>query len=116
MNMVDIGKMTSLSDDGRRALTAAFEAMEAWRDEVSATNDRHLPKLLDQMTAVQRAMGWPPHWSANGREHLLTKSNDKKAKASKSKPKATKSAYKQAQGKPTTTPMPFGKKVSAKLK
>ena len=74
MNMVDIGKITSLSDDGRRALTGAFEAMEAWRDEVSATNDRHLPKLLDQMTAVQRAMGWPPHWNANGREHLLTAS------------------------------------------
>ena len=46
----------------------------------------------------------------------MSKSNDKKAKASKSKPKATESAYKQAQGKPTTTPMPFGKKVGAKLK
>jgi len=74
MNMGDIRKMTSLSDDARRALTAAFEAMETWRDDVHATNDRHLPKLLDQMTAVQRAMGWPPHWSANGREHLLTAS------------------------------------------
>jgi len=46
----------------------------------------------------------------------MSKSNDKKAKASKSKPKGTESAYKQAQGKPTTTPMPFGKKVGAKLK
>ena len=46
----------------------------------------------------------------------MSKSNDKKAKASKNKPKATESAYKQAQGKPTTTPMPFGKKVGSKLK
>ena len=45
---------------------------------------------------------------------MMSKSNDKKAKASKSKPKATESAYKQAQGKPTATPMPFGKKFSAK--
>ena len=44
----------------------------------------------------------------------MSKSNDKKAKASKSKPKATESAYKQAQGKPTATPMPFGKKFSGR--
>jgi hypothetical protein len=71
MNIGDIRKMTSLSDDARQALTAAFDAMAKWRDEISATNDRCLPKLLDQMTALQRAMGWPPHWSAAGREHLL---------------------------------------------
>ena len=46
----------------------------------------------------------------------VSKSNDKKAKAGKGKPKASESAYKQAQGKPTATPMPFGKKVGAKLK
>ena len=46
----------------------------------------------------------------------MSKSNDKKAKASKSKPKATESADKQAQGKPAATPMPFGKKFSAKLR
>jgi hypothetical protein len=71
MNMVDIRKMTSLSDDARQALTAAFDAMAKWRDEISATNDRCLPKLVDQMTEVQRAMGWPPQWSAAGREQLL---------------------------------------------
>ena len=46
----------------------------------------------------------------------MSKSNDKKEKASKSKPKATELAYKQAQSKPTATPMPFGKKFSAKLR
>jgi hypothetical protein len=46
----------------------------------------------------------------------MSKASDKKAKASKSKPKAALSAYKQAQGKPITTPMPFGKKFGAKLK
>ena len=44
----------------------------------------------------------------------MSKASDKKAKASKSKLKATESAYKQAQGKPTGTPMPFGKKFGAK--
>jgi hypothetical protein len=67
MNVVDIRKMTSLSDDAREALTAVFDVMEKWRDEISATNDRCLPKLVDQLTEVQRAIGWPPHWSATER-------------------------------------------------
>ena len=46
----------------------------------------------------------------------MSKASDKKAKASTSKPKGAVSAYKQAQGKPTATPMPFGKKFGAKLK
>ena len=71
MNIGDIRKMTALNEDAHQALTAAFDAMAKWRDEISATNDRCLPKLLDQMTEVQRAMGWPPHWSEVGREHLL---------------------------------------------
>jgi hypothetical protein len=46
----------------------------------------------------------------------MSKSNDKKAKASKSTPKDSESAYKQAQRKPTATPMPFGKNFGAELK
>ena len=45
----------------------------------------------------------------------MSKSNDKKAKITKSKPKAV-SAYKQAQNKSTATPMPFGKKFGGKLR
>ena len=44
----------------------------------------------------------------------MSKGNNKKAKASKNKPKATGSAYKQAQGKAGTTPIPFAKRIGAK--
>jgi len=57
----DLRTLTSLNNEARQALTAAFDAMAAWRDETSAANERCLPKLLDQMTAVQHAMGWPDH-------------------------------------------------------
>jgi hypothetical protein len=67
----DLRTLTSLSNEARQALTAAFDAMSDWREETSAANERCLPKLLDQMTAVQRAMGWPDHWNAGAREHLL---------------------------------------------
>jgi hypothetical protein len=42
----------------------------------------------------------------------VSKGNDKKTKASKIKPKAPVSSYKQAQGK--TTPIPFAKRIGAK--
>ena len=45
----------------------------------------------------------------------MSKASDKKAKATKSKPKAV-SAYKQAQSKPTTTPMPFARSIGTKSK
>ena len=51
----------SLSNEARQALTAAFDAMSDWREGITAANERCLPKLLDQMTAVQHAMGWPDH-------------------------------------------------------
>jgi hypothetical protein len=44
----------------------------------------------------------------------MSKGNDKKAKASKGKSKATESAYKQAQGKTTATSIPFNKRIGAK--
>jgi hypothetical protein len=44
----------------------------------------------------------------------MSKSNDKKAKASKSKSKAPESAYKQAQSKTGTTSIPFAKRIGAK--
>jgi hypothetical protein len=42
----------------------------------------------------------------------MSKGNDKKTKASKIKPKAAASSYKQTQGK--ATPIPFAKRIGAK--
>jgi hypothetical protein len=42
----------------------------------------------------------------------MSKGNDKKAKAGKTKPKAAVSSYKQAQGK--ATPVPFTKRIGTK--
>jgi hypothetical protein len=44
----------------------------------------------------------------------MSKGNDKKAKAGKSKSKATESAYKQAQSKTAATSIPFAKRIGAK--
>jgi hypothetical protein len=66
--------LKSLNSDARQALTSAFEALEEWRDEVSSVNERHLAKVLDQVAASQRAMGWPDQFTTAAREHLTTAS------------------------------------------
>lgn len=70
MTAFDIRKLTSLSSDARRAATSAFEALEQWRDEIFAVNERHLTKVLDLAAASQRAMGWPEQITAGTREQL----------------------------------------------
>lgn len=62
--------LKSLNSDARQALTSAFEALEQWRDEISSVNERHMVKVLDQVAASQRAMGWPDQFTFAAREHL----------------------------------------------
>jgi hypothetical protein len=62
--------MKSLDSDARQALTGAFEALKNWRDEISSVNERQLAKVLDQVAASQRAMGWPDQFTTAAREHL----------------------------------------------
>jgi hypothetical protein len=62
--------LRSLNSDARQALTSAFEALGQWRDEISSVNERHMVKVLDQVAASQRAMGWPDQFTVAAREHL----------------------------------------------
>jgi hypothetical protein len=71
MSAPDIDKLRSISSESRRAVASAFEALEQWRDEIFSANDRCLTKVLDQMAAAHRAVGWPDHVTAAAREHLL---------------------------------------------
>ena len=71
MSAPDIGRLTTLSKESRQALTSAFEALEQWRDEIFSANDRCLTKVLDQMAAAHRAMGWPDHVTTSAREQLV---------------------------------------------
>jgi cellobiose-specific phosphotransferase system component IIA len=67
----DIRTLTLHSSDAREAVTSAFEALEKWRDEAFAVNERHLTKALDLVAGSQRALGWPDHVATATREYLL---------------------------------------------
>jgi hypothetical protein len=69
--MSDMHTVTLPNTDAREAVTSAFEAMEKWRDEIVAVNERHLEKALDLVAGSQRALGWPDHVTTATREYLL---------------------------------------------
>lgn len=48
-----------LSEESRKTVNAAFDAMSQWRDEVSASTERYQSTVFDKMGAAARALGWP---------------------------------------------------------
>jgi hypothetical protein len=68
---LDIQSLTSLSDEARQAVTAAFDELVNWRNEVFAANERCLTKVLDCVTDAHRALGWPEQVTAAAKEHFL---------------------------------------------
>jgi hypothetical protein len=67
----EIRKFTWLNGEVRQAVMDAFNAVSQWRDEIASANDRYLTKALDQVSAAQRAQGWPSGVTAAMREQLL---------------------------------------------
>jgi hypothetical protein len=68
---LDIQSLTSLSDEARQAVTAAFDALAHWRNEIFAANERCLTNVLDRVTDAHRALGWPEQVTAAAKEHFL---------------------------------------------
>ena len=52
-------KNQALSEEAREAAKAAFEALEQWRDDMAAANEKYSATVFDQMAQAARAMGWP---------------------------------------------------------
>ncbi len=44
-----------LSDEARKAVNAAFDAMSTWRTE----SEKSFERVIDKMAAAARALGWP---------------------------------------------------------
>jgi hypothetical protein len=68
---LDTQSLASLSNDARQAVTAAFDALVHWRNEMSAANERCLTQVLDRVTDAHRALGWPEQVTVAAKEHFL---------------------------------------------
>jgi hypothetical protein len=48
-----------LSDEARKAVNAAFDAMSAWRIETANNNEKNSEQVIEKLAAAARALGWP---------------------------------------------------------
>ena len=59
-----------LTDEARRAVNGAFDAMSTWRAELAATSEKHGEKVLDKMAGAAKALGWPAQIVDNIRSQM----------------------------------------------
>jgi hypothetical protein len=51
--------VSGLSEEARKAVNEAFDAMSAWRIETANSNEKNSEEVIDKMAAAARALGWP---------------------------------------------------------
>jgi hypothetical protein len=66
----EFAKVPGMTKEMRAAIVAAFDALSDWRQSIESVNERHLGKVLDQMSAVALQMGWPEDAVKLTRENL----------------------------------------------
>ncbi|MBL8566463.1 MAG: hypothetical protein JNM89_12170 [Hyphomicrobiaceae bacterium] len=59
-----------MNDEARRAINTAFDALNDWRNDMAAANERYSAKVFDQMSAATRAMGMPDEIVSATRQQL----------------------------------------------
>jgi len=48
-----------LSDEARKTVNAAFDAMSTWRTETVNNSEKSFERVIDKIAAAARALGWP---------------------------------------------------------
>lgn len=60
----------ALSEDARKALNAAFDAMSEWREDMAASYDKNSNRVFDNMAAAAKTMGWPADFVDAARQQM----------------------------------------------
>jgi hypothetical protein len=55
-NSYEFANVPGITKEMRDELSSAFDALSNWRDEVEATNERCLSKVIDKTSAVARSL------------------------------------------------------------
>ena len=59
-----------LSDEARKAVNGAFDAMSTWRSEIAGSSEKNIENVIDKMAAAARALGWPEQIVEATRTHM----------------------------------------------
>ena len=63
-----------LSDETRKAMNSAFDAMSDWRNDLSTITDKNSTAVFDKMGAAAKAMGWPSDFVDMTRQQMQSAS------------------------------------------
>ncbi len=63
-----------LSDEARKAMNGAFDALSDWRNDLSTITDKNSSVVFDKMGAAAKAMGWPGDFVDMTRQQMQTAS------------------------------------------
>lgn len=70
MSKSDFSSAKGLTEEARKAASAAFDALSQWRDEMAKANENYSSKVFDQMAQACRAMGWPDDMIEAARDQM----------------------------------------------
>lgn len=59
-----------LSDEARRAINGAFDALSDWRNEIASVAERNSATVFDKMGTAAKAMGWPAEFVDMTRQQM----------------------------------------------
>ena len=60
-----------LTDEARKAVNAAFDAMSTWRTEIAGNSEKNIENVIDKMAAAARALGWPEQMQLEMMDQLM---------------------------------------------
>src|SRR5262245_37357068 len=61
-----------LSDEARKAVSAALDAMSTWRTETVNNSEKNLERVIDKITVAAKALGWPKEIADTARAQMQT--------------------------------------------
>lgn len=59
-----------LSDDARKAVSQAFDAMSNWRSQMAELGDKNSDAVFDKMSEAAKALGWPTDFVEMSRKQV----------------------------------------------
>lgn len=63
---------TKLTEDSRKAVTQAFEAMSDWRTQMSDLGEKNSTAVFDKMAEAAKSLGWPTEFVEISRRQVAS--------------------------------------------
>lgn len=69
-NFFNPAAFNALGDEQRKAMTAAFDAMSNWRQELNAMQEKNSAAVFDKMSSAAKSLGWPTEFVELTRQQI----------------------------------------------